>query len=71
VTLAFAHDAPRSPELANDLARRFPEDTIVQFNYLPMIRAQIALNNGHSQVAIAAIDAATRYELGDPFVKKS
>ena len=27
----------------DDLAKRFPEDTEVQFNYLPTLRAQLAL----------------------------
>jgi eukaryotic-like serine/threonine-protein kinase len=66
LTLAFAGDIPRSQQLANDLARHFPEDTIVQFNYLPMIRAQLALDGGDSRKAIAAADAAAAYELGDP-----
>jgi len=67
LALAFIGDISRAQKLANDLSRNFPEDTIVQSNYLPMIRAQIALDNGDSQKAIAAIDAAARYELGDPF----
>ena len=28
-------------EFADDLGQRFPEDTIVQFNYAPAIRAQL------------------------------
>ena len=27
--------------MASDLAKRFPEDTIVQFDYLPMIHASL------------------------------
>ena len=34
--------------LADDLAKRFPEDTIVQFNYLPTLRAQLALSRNES-----------------------
>ena len=37
--LALAGDLPRAQSLADDLARRFPEDTSVQFNYLPAFRA--------------------------------
>jgi len=61
LTLAFVGDIPRSQELANDLARHFPEDTIVQFNYLPMIRAQLALDDGDSRKGIMYADAAATY----------
>jgi eukaryotic-like serine/threonine-protein kinase len=66
LTLAFGGDILRSQQLANDLARHSPGDTIVQFNYLPMIRAQLALDGGDFRKAIAAADAAVAYELGDP-----
>ncbi|HLJ78776.1 MAG TPA: hypothetical protein VKT75_15250 [Acidobacteriaceae bacterium] len=35
---ALASD-PRAQRLADDLAGRFPDDTVVQFNFLPAIRA--------------------------------
>lgn len=35
LALAFAENASRAQALAADLAKRFPEDTVVQFNYLP------------------------------------
>src|ERR1035437_1470132 len=43
LALAMAGDAARAQSLADDLAKRFPEDTIVQFSYLPTLHAQIAL----------------------------
>ena len=42
---AFARDACRAQPLAADLARRFPEDTVVQFNSLPTIHAHLALSH--------------------------
>ncbi len=64
--LAFvlAGDASRAQALADDLAKRFPEDTIVQFNYLPTIHAQLALSRNDSSKAIEALQAAAPYELG-------
>jgi tetratricopeptide (TPR) repeat protein len=62
--LALAGDASRAQELADDLAKRFPVDTIVQFNYLPTIRAQLALSRTDSSKAIEALQAAGAYELG-------
>ena len=37
----------------------------MQFNYLPTIRAQLALNRNDSSKAIEALQAAAPYELGD------
>jgi tetratricopeptide (TPR) repeat protein len=64
LALAFAGDAARAQALVDDLAKRFPEDTIVQFNYLPALRAQLALDRGDSSSAIDALQAALPYELG-------
>ena len=38
--------------LAADLGKRFPDDTIQKFNYVPMIRAAIALHAGDGKRAI-------------------
>jgi len=62
--LALAGDASRAQELADDLAKQFPEDTIVQFNYLPTIRAQLALNRNDSSKAVENLQVAGAYELG-------
>ena len=51
--------------LADDLDRRFREDTIVQFIFLPIIQAQLALNHGDVANAIKVLDASASYELGD------
>jgi serine/threonine protein kinase/Flp pilus assembly protein TadD len=66
LALASAGDAARAQALADDLGKRFPEDTVVQFNYLPTIRAQLALSHGDSSKAIEALQAASPYELGTP-----
>jgi eukaryotic-like serine/threonine-protein kinase len=64
--LAFAYsgDDARAKALADDLGKRFPEDTIVQFNYLPTLHAKLAVNRGNAAEAIEALKAATPYELG-------
>jgi DNA-binding winged helix-turn-helix (wHTH) protein len=64
--LAFAvsGDSSRAQTLADDLEGRFPEDTVVRFSYLPVLRARIALNRGDSARAIEILQAATPYELG-------
>jgi eukaryotic-like serine/threonine-protein kinase len=64
LAFASARDVNRTRTLANDLAKRFPEDTIVLFNYLPTIHAELALNGNDSTKAIEILQAAVPYELG-------
>jgi eukaryotic-like serine/threonine-protein kinase len=74
LALALAGDAARAQALADDLAKRFLEDTVVQFNYLPTLHAQLALSRNDpakssgagASKAIEALQAAAPYELGDP-----
>ena len=49
-----------------DLEKRFSEDTIVRFNYLPTIRARLGLNHNDFSQAIEALQPAAPYELGTP-----
>ncbi len=68
LALAYVKDASRAQALADVLAKRFPEDTTMQFNYLPTIRAKIALLNSNPQHAIDVLAAAAPYELGLPAI---
>jgi serine/threonine protein kinase/Tfp pilus assembly protein PilF len=64
LTFAYAGGSGRAQELTDDLDKRHPEDTLVQFNYLPTLRAKLALNRGNASEAIESLQAATPYELG-------
>ena len=64
LALAYADDSARAQILTEGLAQRFPEYTIVQFNYLPALRAKLALNGGNAAGAIEILRAASPYELG-------
>ena len=66
LALALAGDSDESQKLADDLAKRFPEDTSVQFSYLPTVRGVLELNHGDAQRAIEALQRAAPYELGTP-----
>jgi eukaryotic-like serine/threonine-protein kinase len=67
LALALIGNAGGARVLVEDLEKRFPEDTIVKFNYLPTVRAQLALiEPGGAQKAIEALAAASLYELGIP-----
>jgi hypothetical protein len=64
IELGLAGDSTPATRLADDLDKRLPEDTIVQFDYLPMIHAAVALHDGDADKAIAALAPAVPYELG-------
>ena len=64
LALAYAGDDVRAQALTDDLSKRFPEATIVQFNYLPTLRAKLAVSRGNASEAIESLRAATSYELG-------
>ena len=64
LTLAFAGDTRRARALSDDLAKRFPEDTVARFNYLPTLHAKFALGRGNASEAIESLRVATPYELG-------
>ena len=66
--LALTGDSSRAESLVNDLEKRFPEDTSVQFNYLPALRAQLALNRHDARKAIEALQVAAPHDLAIPAV---
>jgi tetratricopeptide (TPR) repeat protein len=64
IALALAGEVAVSDRLGSDLSKRFPEDTVVQHNSLPSIRAVIAIQRQDPEKAIAAVTAASAYEMG-------
>ncbi|MBV9479678.1 MAG: hypothetical protein JO249_02855, partial [Acidobacteria bacterium] len=50
-------------KLADDLAKRFPEDTLVGFNYLPTLHAQLALNRKNAVDALKILQTASPCDL--------
>ena len=68
LAFAFAGDASRAEAHADELAKRFPEDTLVQFNFLPAVRAEIAVSRNDPSKALEVLQAAAPYELGSFFI---
>jgi DNA-binding winged helix-turn-helix (wHTH) protein/Tfp pilus assembly protein PilF len=64
--LELSGDTSRARTLADDLARRFPEDTSVQFTYLPTLRALFALAENDPARAVEQLQPALAYDLGFP-----
>ena len=61
---AFAGDTAKAQTVVADFTKRFPEDTLVRFIYLPAIQAQLALDGHDSAKAIEDLGPAAPYELG-------
>ena len=64
--LALSGDSAGSQRLAEDLAKRFPEDTPVQFEYLPTLRALSAISRKAPLDAIQRLETALPYDLAMP-----
>jgi eukaryotic-like serine/threonine-protein kinase len=64
LAIGLAGDSAVARRLAGDLATRFPEDTQVQFSYLPVLRAVLALNDRDPAKAVELLKPAAAYELG-------
>ena len=64
--LALSGDSSGSQALTDELSRRLPEDTIVQFIYVPTIRALLALNHSQPSKAVELLQATNLGEGGTP-----
>jgi eukaryotic-like serine/threonine-protein kinase len=64
--LALAGYSSSSLQLANDLEKRFPEDTSVRSSYLPGLRGLLALNAGDISKALELLQTAGPSESGVP-----
>jgi hypothetical protein len=68
ISMGLAGDSVPAAHLANDLDKRFPDATIIQAEYLPMIRAATILGRGNASKnadrAVEALAAALPYETG-------
>ena len=64
LALAFSGYSGQAQERADALEKRFSEDTLVQFNFLPTLRAELALKRKNALSAIEILKVAGPYELG-------
>jgi tetratricopeptide (TPR) repeat protein len=64
IALALTGDSAQATRLSDDLRKNFPADTLVQYNYVPMIRAAGAVRSGDAPRAIDELSKAEAYELG-------
>ena len=66
--LALTGDVTSSRSIADDLAKRYPEDTCVQFSYLPTLRALLSLHAGQPSQALEQLQIAGTYEFANPAI---
>ena len=66
LALALAGEEQQAQKVSEQLSKSFPEDTLVKFNYLPTIRAQIALTGHDPAQAIELLKPTSNFELGLP-----
>jgi hypothetical protein len=66
LSFGYAQDTGRARAMADALSKRFPEDTLVQSVYLPLIAARTELNSHHPDRAIKLLEIVAQYELGSP-----
>jgi DNA-binding winged helix-turn-helix (wHTH) protein/tetratricopeptide (TPR) repeat protein len=66
LALALAGNFTQAQIMADDLEKKFPDDTSVKFSYLPVLRAEVALNHHQPSKAIDLLEGAEPYELGTP-----
>ncbi len=61
--MGLSGDSAGAQGLANDLESRFKEDTSVRFNYVPALRALVAINHGEPAKAIELLQVAAPYDV--------
>ena len=59
-------DVGLAQAMADELERRFPEDTSVKLNYVPTLRGVAALRHHGAAHAVEVLETARQYELGEP-----
>jgi eukaryotic-like serine/threonine-protein kinase len=64
--LALLRDSAQARKIAAELERQYPEDTSVQFSYLPALRALEALNQDDPVKALEMTQASLPYDLAVP-----
>jgi hypothetical protein len=63
IALALSGDSAQATRLANDLNKRYPENTIVHSSFLPMIHAAVDMQSANATKAIEDLMPSARCEL--------
>jgi len=66
LALARTGDTEQARRIADDLAHRFPLDTMINRYWLPAIEASIEIRRNNPATALERLRTASQYELGTP-----
>jgi DNA-binding winged helix-turn-helix (wHTH) protein/tetratricopeptide (TPR) repeat protein len=66
LVLAVEGNSREASRLADDLWRRFPDDTLVHSNYVPTLRAAVALTNKRPRQAVDLLRETAQFEFSQP-----
>jgi serine/threonine protein kinase/tetratricopeptide (TPR) repeat protein len=66
LVLALTTETAPAQALADDVEKRFPDDTIAQSYYVPTLRAQLALSRNNAPSAIELLRGVIPYDLAVP-----
>ena len=61
-----AGDTTRAENIVHELVLAYPSDTMLNFYWIPAVRAAVALHRNHGADAIDILQVTTPYELGQP-----
>ena len=67
LALAFCGQTDQAKPLVDELTKRYPEDTIINAIWLPVIRAAIELQRGNAAATIEQLQTTVRYEAAGEF----
>jgi serine/threonine protein kinase/Flp pilus assembly protein TadD len=62
LALALCGETSQAKALADELTKRYPEDTLINSIWLPAIRAAMSLQRSNAAQAIVQLDNTSRYE---------
>jgi ATP/maltotriose-dependent transcriptional regulator MalT len=60
---AVCGDAPQTQALMDELAKKFPNDTLLNVVYWPLNHALLAMQQGDATRAVQLLEAANRYQI--------
>ena len=66
LALARAGESTRAQKIADDLAKAFSTDTMMDRYWLPTIRAAVEINRNNPSQAVEILQGAAPYDLGGP-----
>jgi DNA-binding winged helix-turn-helix (wHTH) protein/tetratricopeptide (TPR) repeat protein len=64
LAVAICGNSILAEKLADDMVRRFPQDSFFKASWLPMVHAAVALDHGNPALAVERLKRAERVELG-------